>query len=220
MCCASLDRDAVGLSEIPVAVCNGRAVRVVAHMCWRVPFCLCLAACTVRASVVYIADMQIVLSNQCETEFLAAQLAERCRPGDCLALSGPYGAGKSTFVRAFLRALSGDGDLDVPSPSFPILLVYDTPQGVAYHYDLWRLEGPEALDELDWDMACESLMLIEWPERAGGLVPKGALWLTLETLERKTTEPETPEQEAARRATLTGWPDDRLSGLGVPACAR
>nr|WP_294915084.1 tRNA (adenosine(37)-N6)-threonylcarbamoyltransferase complex ATPase subunit type 1 TsaE [uncultured Neokomagataea sp.] len=149
--------------------------------------------------------MRLFLKNQSETEALGVSLAALCVPGDCIALNGSYGMGKSTFARAFLRALTGDPSLDVPSPSFPILLTYDTPRGPVFHYDLWRLEGPDALDELDWDAACEGIMLVEWPERAEDMLPDGVLHLTL-------------EQGAAddeREVSLVGWPDARLMGVGV-----
>ncbi|GBR51920.1 ATP/GTP hydrolase [Neokomagataea thailandica NBRC 106555] len=149
--------------------------------------------------------MRLYLKNQLDTEALGASLATLCSPGDCLALDGSYGMGKSTFARSFLRALTGDVALDVPSPSFPILLTYDTPAGPAFHYDLWRLEGPDALDELDWDAACEGIMLVEWPERAEDMLPNGALHVTFEQ----------GAGEDERVVSLTGWPDARLAKLKV-----
>lgn len=148
--------------------------------------------------------MRLFLKNQSATEALGMSLAALCKPGDCLALNGSYGMGKSTFARAFLRALANDPALDVPSPSFPILLTYDTPRGPAFHYDLWRLEGADALDELDWDAACEGIMLVEWSERAGDMLPGGALHLTLEQ----------GAGEDEREALLMGWPEARLAQLG------
>lgn len=140
------------------------------------------------------------LPDQSATEALAARLAARARPGDCILLEGPLGAGKSTFARAFLRAAAGDAALEVPSPSFTLVQSYETALGEIYHYDLWRLEGPDALAELDWDDALNAIVLVEWPDRLGALRPADALTITL-----------TPGEGDARRATLSGW-DDRIAG--------
>ncbi|KXV26867.1 tRNA (adenosine(37)-N6)-threonylcarbamoyltransferase complex ATPase subunit type 1 TsaE [Gluconobacter japonicus] len=149
--------------------------------------------------------MQIRLPDQTSTEHLAAQLAALCTPGDCIALSGGLGAGKTTFARAFLRVLARDPQMDVPSPSFALVQPYDTAAGPVFHYDLWRLDGSDALYELAWDEACEGIMLVEWPERAEDLLPANALHLTLTA---GATEDE-------RLAELTGWSDERLSGIAL-----
>jgi tRNA threonylcarbamoyladenosine biosynthesis protein TsaE len=125
------------------------------------------------------------LPDQAATEALAARLAAQARPGDCILLEGPLGAGKSTFARAFIRAAAGEPDLEVPSPTFTLVQAYDTSKGEIFHYDLWRLEGPDALAELDWDDALNAIVLVEWPDRLG---------------------PVRPAEGDARRATLTGWP--------------
>ena len=133
------------------------------------------------------------------TDALGARLAAALRPGDAILLSGPYGAGKTALARALLRALVGDPLLDVPSPSYTLVQTYDTPVGPVHHFDLWRLDGPGAVVELGWDEAREDIVLAEWPERLGSLRPPGALEVALEL-----------RGEDRRRATLTGWPEERL----------
>jgi tRNA threonylcarbamoyladenosine biosynthesis protein TsaE len=136
------------------------------------------------------------LPDQAATEALAARLAAQAHPGDCILLEGPLGAGKSTLARAFLRTAAGDPELEVPSPTFTLVQAYDTPKGEMFHYDLWRLDGPDALAELDWDDALNAIVLVEWPDRLGPLRPPDALTITLAMGEGD-----------ARRATLTGWPE-------------
>ncbi len=137
------------------------------------------------------------LLDQAATELLAARVAEAARNGDAILLTGMLGAGKSTFARAFLRAASGDLSLDVPSPSYTLVQSYDTARGRVHHFDLWRLDGPAALVELGWDEAREDIVLVEWPDRLGGLRPEGALEITL-----------LPGPGAdSRVAELSGWPD-------------
>ena len=141
------------------------------------------------------APMELHLADLAATGALAARLAATARPGDCILLEGPLGTGKSAFARAFLRALAGDAGLEVPSPTFTLVQAYDMPGGMtAWHYDLYRLDGPEGLLELAWEEARDGLVLVEWPERLGRFAPAGALRLTLEPLDGD-----------ARRATLAGW---------------
>lgn len=123
--------------------------------------------------------MHLFLPDEPATQALATRLAALAQPGDCILLSGPLGAGKSVFARAFIRALAGDPNLPVPSPSFTLLQTYETPRGAIWHYDLWRLIDHHALEELGWDEASQHITLVEWPERLGPLTPSPALRLTL-----------------------------------------
>ncbi len=141
-------------------------------------------------------DESVHLPDLQATEALAAQVATLVRPGDAILLSGDLGAGKTAFARAFLRALTGDAGLDVPSPSFTLVQSYDTPKGPVHHFDLWRLDGPGALTELGWDDAREDIVVVEWPERLGALAPEEALRLSFELAEGD-----------ARTVRVEGWPD-------------
>ncbi len=137
-----------------------------------------------------------VLADLSATEALAQRLASLIRPGDSLLLEGPLGAGKTTLARAFMRAAARDPALEVPSPSFTLVQAYDTAIGPVFHYDLWRLDGPASLAELDWDAARDGIVLVEWPDRLGSLRPDDALTIALGLRDGDL-----------RHATLTGWPD-------------
>ncbi len=123
--------------------------------------------------------MQRHLPSLQATEALAAEIAAQVHPGDAILLDGPLGAGKSAFARAFLRALTNDPTLEVPSPTFTLVQTYDTPGGQVHHFDLWRLDGPAALEELGWDDLTRDIVLVEWPDRLGHLTPEGALTIRL-----------------------------------------
>lgn len=152
-------------------------------------------------------DVTLRLRDLAATGRLAARLAALVRPGDAILLEGPLGVGKSAFARAFLRAATGDLALEVPSPSFTLVQSYDLPGGVeAHHYDLYRLAGPAEVAELGWDEARRGVVLVEWPERLGGLRPAEALTLAL--------APGATEEE--RLATLAGW-EGRLAGVPLAA---
>jgi tRNA threonylcarbamoyladenosine biosynthesis protein TsaE len=120
------------------------------------------------------------LANEIATESLGATLAARLKPGDVVGLKGDLGAGKTTLARAIIRAAAGDPDLIVPSPTFTLVEVYETPRGAFWHFDLYRLEAPEQIYELGWEEAlAEGIVLLEWPERLGELLPQH-LSVTLE----------------------------------------
>ena len=93
-------------------------------------------------------SITLALPDEAATARLAEAVARRVRPGDAILLAGPYGAGKTAFARAFLRAATGDPQLIVPSPSFTLVQTYALPGGVeAWHYDLWRVAGADELAE-------------------------------------------------------------------------
>ena len=123
---------------------------------------------------------RIALPDQEATERLAASLAPRLRAGDVVALGGDLGAGKTTLARALIRALAEDPEEEVPSPTFTLVQSYDTPAGPLWHFDLYRLSGPDEVLELGWDEAlATAILLVEWPDRLGRLAPPGRLELTL-----------------------------------------
>jgi tRNA threonylcarbamoyladenosine biosynthesis protein TsaE len=136
------------------------------------------------------------LPDLAATEHLATRVAGLARPGDAILLVGPLGAGKTAFARAFLRAVTGDRRLEVPSPTFTLVQSYDTTIGAVHHFDLWRLDGPRGLAELGWDDARADIVLVEWPERLGEAWPADALVVTLALADGD-----------ARRVVLSGWAD-------------
>jgi tRNA threonylcarbamoyladenosine biosynthesis protein TsaE len=115
---------------------------------------------------------EILSCSQAETESFAADCARGAQSGDIFALHGNLGAGKSVFARAFIRTLCG-ADTDVPSPTFTLVQTYDGENGTLWHFDLYRLESAEEVYEIGWEEALsEGIVLVEWPERLGGLLPR------------------------------------------------
>jgi tRNA threonylcarbamoyl adenosine modification protein YjeE len=112
-------------------------------------------------------------SDEAATTSLAADIAALVKPGDLITLSGELGSGKTTFARALIRALAGDPELEVPSPTFTLIQVYESAarDGAIYpivHADLFRIKDATELAELGWEEAAEgALVIVEWPERAG-----------------------------------------------------
>ena len=125
----------------------------------------------------------IALKDEAATAALAQRMAPCLGPGDVVALSGGLGAGKTSFARALIRALSAveEAEREVPSPTFTLVQSYETPAGRIHHFDLYRIQSSDELIEIGWDEAlADGIVLVEWPDRAGGLLPAARLDITLE----------------------------------------
>src|SRR5579863_8278308 len=134
--------------------------------------------------------MTVALPDLAATASLGAAIAGRLAPGDAVLLKGDLGSGKTTLARAILAALGVTEN--VPSPTFTLVQAYETPRLMVSHYDLYRLKRDSELEELGLEDALDQgAALIEWPERAEGRLPAGALIALLDA-----------DQE--RRAVLEG----------------
>jgi tRNA threonylcarbamoyladenosine biosynthesis protein TsaE len=102
-------------------------------------------------------------------------LGSRLAPGTVVTLSGELGAGKTTLVQAIAR---GYGVREpVTSPTFALVHEYHGARSAVLHLDLYRLDGPHQLANIGWEdvLVSGALVLIEWPERAAGALPRGAV---------------------------------------------
>ena len=120
----------------------------------------------------------MILKSEDETAEMGAALARAVCAGDVITLSGPLGAGKTALARGLIAALGHEGD--VPSPSFAIVQPYEDLKPPVWHVDLYRIEEPSEIEELGLDAAADAVLLVEWPERAGGTAWPEALRLSLE----------------------------------------
>jgi len=129
------------------------------------------------AKAVYQHDME--LPSEAATVSIARRLAAVARSGDVIALNGDLGAGKTSFARGFIAALTGQAE-EAPSPTFTLVQTYDSAQGTIWHFDLYRLARPDDALELGLeDALAEGITLIEWPSRIAAMLPKERLDLTL-----------------------------------------
>ena len=107
-----------------------------------------------------------------QTQRLGFALGACLREGDVVLLEGEMGTGKSVLTRAAARGMGVNGP--VPSPTFTILNIHDGRAMKLYHFDLYRLEGEDALYEMGLDEfipARDGASLIEWPQMAAEAMP-------------------------------------------------
>lgn len=145
----------------------------------------------------------IEIASPKEMEDLARDLAPVLAPGDVLALSGPLGAGKTAFARALIQTrLAACGrDEEVPSPSYTLVQAYDLGDADLWHVDLYRLGDASELAELGLaDAFATAIVLVEWPDRLGPLLPARHAAIDFAFL---------PEDDEARRLVIgfsgPGW---------------
>lgn len=140
----------------------------------------------------------LVLADENATDRLANDLAAALAPGDLVTLSGDLGAGKTTLARAVIRTLADDDRIEVPSPTFTFLQLYELPRFPVVHADLYRVTTLAELAELGWEEASEgTAVMVEWPDRAAALIQADRLDVALALA---------PDLGATfRRVQLTGY---------------
>src|ERR1700749_880143 len=143
------------------------------------------------------ATFSVALTNETSTAQLMADLALLTGAGDVITLSGDLGAGKTAAARAMIRYLAGDEELEVPSPTFTLAQTYDLPSFPLVHADLYRINDASELEEIGLSpLPKATVVLMEWPERAGATLPKERIDIALRY------DPDSGEN--ARIAAITG----------------
>jgi len=118
---------------------------------------------------------EVVAPDPESTEAHAARWVRQLPRGAVVAVEGPLGAGKTTWVRGAVAALSGD-PLDVASPTYTVINEYPTREGMVAHVDLYRLDSTLEVLSLDLErlQAEARLVLVEWFDRGASVLP--AAW--------------------------------------------
>jgi tRNA threonylcarbamoyladenosine biosynthesis protein TsaE len=143
--------------------------------------------------------MFIEVPESADMEAFGNKVAGLCLPGMKLFLRGELGAGKTTFVRGFLRQLGYEGA--VKSPTYTLVEPYDLAGKTIYHFDLYRLNSPDELENIGLRDYFEpdAICLVEWPEKAGSRLGQPDLVIQFEFLEagrKLDLKAETPAGEA------------------------
>ncbi len=122
--------------------------------------------------------MNIIIRDLKEFEEFAKKFAGLIEFGDVFSLIGDLGAGKTTFVQ-FVGSQMGIDDY-ITSPTFSIVNIYEADQTI-YHLDLYRLESPEELEQLDYESYFypEGISFIEWAVKGEGYLPEDMIKLNI-----------------------------------------
>jgi tRNA threonylcarbamoyladenosine biosynthesis protein TsaE len=128
-------------------------------------------------------SLSLDLADANATEMLGGRIAAALRPRSghwFVTLEGGLGAGKTTLVRGVLRGLGHRGR--VPSPTYTLIEPYSVAGRSVFHVDLYRLADPEELEYLGFRelFRGDAIVLVEWPERAGGDLPAPDLQISLQ----------------------------------------
>src|SRR5688500_3085250 len=124
-------------------------------------------------------SLDIKLPDAAATEALGRAAAAGAAPGRILHLRGDLGAGKTTVVRGLLRALGHAGR--VKSPTFTLVEPYELSSLHFYHFDFYRLKNKEEWEDAGFReyFNAQALCVVEWPERAAGLLYPADLEISL-----------------------------------------
>jgi tRNA threonylcarbamoyl adenosine modification protein YjeE len=141
--------------------------------------------------------MEILTRSEQETCDFANDFEQKLKSNDIVLLQGDLGVGKSVFARALIRTLCSDETMEVPSPTFTLVQCYDGQQAKKpcriWHFDLYRLSDPQEIYEIGWEEALtDGIVLVEWPERLGALLPQNCIEITFQTM------PDQPDHRTIR----------------------
>lgn len=145
-----------------------------------------------------------------ETERCAAALATLVAPGQVVVLTGSLGAGKTTFVKAYARALGVT--TPVTSPSYTLVHHYrcgpSSPVAVLLHVDMWRLRGEAEVDDLGLDepLADGAAAIVEWGERFLSALQHDVVRVRVAVVDETT-------RELAVDLAAASLPDDAIEAL-------
>lgn len=119
------------------------------------------------------------LDSLADTAALGTRLAGSLEPGDCLALCGDLGAGKTELTRAIVAGLGGEAI--VSSPTFTLVHEYPGGRLPVFHFDFYRAETASEILDLGWDdyLAGGGAVVAEWADRFPSLFPDGTRWLLI-----------------------------------------
>ena len=129
--------------------------------------------------------LSVVTNNEQETVAVGEKLAMTVGKGVVFTLVGDLGAGKTHFVKGFVKGL-GSSEL-VTSPTFTLLNVYENGRCPVYHFDMYRLSSREEAEELGFNEYFDlknlaGIVFVEWPEQVEGLITCPHIEIKIEKL--------------------------------------
>lgn len=127
----------------------------------------------------------IISASEEETLSVASELGSSSRPGTIITLSGELGTGKTLMAKGIAKGL--DIKDDITSPTFSLFEIYEGTLPL-YHFDLYRIEDIKELKSLNFDEYWygSGVSVVEWPERAEGLLQGPVISVHLERIDDET----------------------------------
>jgi tRNA threonylcarbamoyladenosine biosynthesis protein TsaE len=143
--------------------------------------------------------LKATLPDEQATLALGGALAPCLEPGLTVYLRGELGAGKTTLVRGVLRALGHTGA--VKSPTYTLVELYEVSRLHLHHFDFYRFQDPKEWIDAGFRESFNgrNVSLIEWPERAGGMLPPADLDIALGLLAMGRSVALTPSSPAGQK---------------------
>jgi tRNA threonylcarbamoyladenosine biosynthesis protein TsaE len=118
-----------------------------------------------------------------ETESIASGLSQTLQGGECIALDGPLGAGKTQFVRGLAAGL-GANPRSVSSPTFVLLNIYRGGRVPLFHLDAYRVAGGDDLESIGFSELLDQggVVIVEWASRVTQILPARRIAVTIEAI--------------------------------------
>jgi tRNA threonylcarbamoyladenosine biosynthesis protein TsaE len=144
------------------------------------------------------ASLVLISKSPTETFYIGKMLGEGLTGGDCVALTGELGAGKTCLTQGIAAGLGVPDCYVVTSPTFTLINEYPGKKMSLYHFDVYRLKGSKDLDEMGYQeyLTSDGVMVIEWAEKISDVIPDEALHVELSYMD-----------EYVRRIKISGCPD-------------
>ncbi|MCK5689011.1 tRNA (adenosine(37)-N6)-threonylcarbamoyltransferase complex ATPase subunit type 1 TsaE [Myxococcota bacterium] len=117
-----------------------------------------------------------------DTRKLAVEIAAQLKGGEVIALDGPLGAGKTSFVQALAEALGVEDLSEVRSPTYTLVNEYPAEHFVLQHLDFYRLDDRESVEALGLDDSFGErgvVAAVEWADLIPDLIPPEAIWIKI-----------------------------------------
>ena len=124
--------------------------------------------------------MIIETNSASETLALGEKLGKAAKPGQIYTLNGDLGVGKTVLTQGFAKGLGITEAVN--SPTFTIVQVYEEGRLPLYHFDVYRIEEPEEMEEIGYEeyFYGQGVCLVEWASLVEEIIPPEAVWITIE----------------------------------------
>jgi tRNA threonylcarbamoyladenosine biosynthesis protein TsaE len=149
-------------------------------------------------------SLVLISNNAAQTFQIGKVLAEGLREGDCVALTGELGAGKTCLTQGIACGLGVSDRYTVTSPTFTLINEYPGQKAGLVHMDVYRITGSAELEEMGYDEYLRSgcVMVIEWAEKIQEVLPAEALYIRCSYIEENKRKIEISVEQQDRMIFL------------------